>query len=338
MKKRIVTFILAVLMTLPLSLGSNAHADSAPKMRALTDTVFVCNGVRRSPPPYMVGQALYLPLRASAEAYGNKVGWTGSAATVETWKQTFTLPIGEENILIGSVTYAPASFFTESLGLTLSAGSGRIELSNLFTPVSFRFDFEAEKESFIPVFADYHDDGSNFESYTMKSSYGEIPGLGSKGLYIASTNRSDDIFMGYFKCISGLERSREYNVSLSFSLATNVAPGQMGVGGAPGESVFVKAGTCESSPNVERDSLGAFRFTNVDIGKQSQGGLNLSVVGDMAKPEDAPEGFVFKEFSVKCRAVTNSLGELYIMIGTDSGFEGFTEYYLDNISVECALV
>jgi len=199
------------------------------------------------------------------------------------------------------------------------------------------FYFDNDAEGFAPIFADFSpwglSDSEVRDYYQMTYSRKMIPvkEAESYGLYIASMNRSDDIFMGYVKEISGLTANTKYTFQISFKLATDVEAGLSGPGGAPGESVFVKVGVATEYPIVGTAPDGSKRILNVDIGIQAHGGRDLVVVGNMAKPVGSTEGFVFKSMSVERVATTNSAGQIFLIIGTDSGYEGFTEYYLDDI-------
>lgn len=211
-----------------------------------------------------------------------------------------------------------------------------MRFSQNFNETKFSYDFNQNDCGFKAVFADYHNDGNNYESYEMKSDYRTIPvsGSESKGLYICSFNRSDDMFMGYVKRLEGLNANTEYQFSITFKLATNVAAGGFGIGGDPSDSVYVKTGIMSKEPAIEKDLAGNFRFSNIDMGHQSQGGENANVVGNLAKPDGNDDNrFAFKEFSTVIKATADANGSVYLLIGTDSGFEGFTEYYIDDITV-----
>ena len=220
----------------------------------------------------------------------------------------------------------------------LIACNGNVENGdNTVQTTEFRFDNGAE--GFEPIFADFPLDGlldsEGNDAYQMTHSRKMIPvaGAESYGLYISSINRSDDVFMGYVKEISELEANTQYTFQISFKLATDVEEGFFGVGDAPGDSVFVKAGVVAKYPIVGTAPDGHERILNVDKGNQSQSGKDLVVVGNIAKPTGSAEGFVFKNMGVERIATTNAEGQLFLIIGTDSGFEGFTEYYLDDISL-----
>ena len=58
----------------------------------------------------------------------------------------------------------------------------------------------------------------------------------------------------------------------------------------------------------------------------------MVVVGDMAKTENLRPGeYEFKKFTAEFDTAANILGEVYLVIGTDSGFEATTSYYLDEL-------
>ena len=229
-------------------------------------------------------------------------------------------------VCFATVLFAGCSKFDnknkDSIGVTL--------------PATYNFDFEESEEDFEAIFSDYHDDGNNYESYEMKSDYTTIPvkDISSKGLYIASHNRSDDIFMGYIKEITGLSKDQSYTFDISFKLATNIEAGGFGIGGSPGAAVYIKAGVVSEKPEMEKDDVGVLRFTNIDTGSQASGGEDLLHLGNIEKPEENwVEGYMFKSFSTSVTATTNSNGSVYLIIGSDSGFEGFTEYYIDDVSI-----
>lgn len=195
------------------------------------------------------------------------------------------------------------------------------------------FNFEQSDSGFVPIFADYPDQKDVDSFYEFQHSYGEVPiPKAGKGIFISGNNRSDDLFMGYIKKLEGFTAGETYHFSVSFKLATNVEGGLVGAGGAPGESVTVKCGIVSIEPKAANES-GYFRM-NIDTGAQSNGGKDMTVVGDMAKTENNHPGeYEFNEFSTEFDTTTNEDGEVYLIIGTDSGFESTTAYYLDDISV-----
>lgn len=200
-----------------------------------------------------------------------------------------------------------------------------------------QFDFAQNDSGFTPIFADYPYEEGVEEFYEFQHSYGEvpIPGAGN-GIFISGNNHSADLFMGYVKMLDGFAPARTYHFTMSFKLATDVESDLVGVGGAPGESVAVKCGITPTEPAamvVESGALQYYRM-NIDTGSQGNSGKDMVVVGDMAKTEnDRPGEYAFKEFQAEFDAAANIRGEVFLIIGTDSGFEATASYYLDDISV-----
>jgi hypothetical protein len=118
-------------------------------------------------------------------------------------------------------------------------------------------------------------------------------------------------------------------VVLDVEMASNVAPGLVGVGGAPGESVYVKAGASQAEPLVAPDSEGQLRLT-VDKANQAASGSAAAVLGNVAKENDDSDQYALlhrNNRAVQQSATTSADGSLWIFFGTDSGFESTTSLY-----------
>jgi hypothetical protein len=197
------------------------------------------------------------------------------------------------------------------------------------------FDFSSDDQGFVAGFADLPvDQGGGF--YELVADHRAVPAeLGNrKGLYISGNNRSDDLWMFWKKKITGLRPNTVYEVVLDLEMASDVPAGLVGIGGAPGESVFVKAGASMLEPGVAPDSSGWLRL-NVDKGNQSTGGVAASVIGNVAKESDTSEKYarLFRDNRAAKQPVTTSAdGSLWVFFGTDSGFEGGTSLYYLNLA------
>ena len=203
-----------------------------------------------------------------------------------------------------------------------------------YKPSTLRFDFEDGDCGFVPIFSDYPNSEDVEEFYEFKHEHGEVPiSEAGKGLFISGNNHSDDLFMGYCKKIDGLVGGQNYEFSIKFKIATNVPGGMFGVGGSPGESVYVKSGIAAVKPENSVDDIGHFRL-NIDGGRQGESGKDMSVVGTMAKQDEInPDGYDFNVYELTVSAAANENGEVYLIIGTDSGFESTTAYYIDDVEL-----
>lgn len=220
-----------------------------------------------------------------------------------------------------------------AIGMSILAGTAAAKE----TTAGLTFDFNQNDGGFTPIFSDYPNEQGVEEFYELRSGHEEVPiAEAGKGLFLSGNNHSDDLFMGYYKDLIGLVPETEYQFTVRFQLATNVENDMIGIGGAPGESVFVKCGVASKEPENSLDSLNHFCL-NIDKGSQSTSGSDMIVVGNLAKEEiNRPGEYEFNEIETKVIARTDEAGTAYLVIGTDSGFEGVTSYYLDDISVSWA--
>ena len=155
---------------------------------------------------------------------------------------------------------------------------------------------------------------------------------------LAGTNVSDDLFMFITTKLGGLEPNTKYNFSVdNLTIATNVPKHLSGIGGAPGESVFIKAGSYKSHP--ERVLQENYITTKFDHGRQSQDGVNAIKLGDFAKENDGDHSHSYKIKTLTSQkhivAESNEKGEMWLFFATDSGFEGRSEPYF--ISADISL-
>jgi len=200
-------------------------------------------------------------------------------------------------------------------------------------PVEFDFSFETDADGWVVAFADLPEDYDQ-SIYELDGGHGALPdGLDGAGIYVQGHNRSDDLFMYLKRRVDGLTPAASYTVSATIDLATNAALGLVGIGGAPGESVFVKAGASTAEPEAAPDSTGHLRM-NIDKGNQSQGGSRMAVLGAVGHPDIVGDEFRLKTLDTMDSPVVvkaDDSGSAWLIVGTDSGFEGLTRLYYDRI-------
>lgn len=194
----------------------------------------------------------------------------------------------------------------------------------------FPFDFTASDEGFAAGFADLPPN-YNTTQYLLQSSRTNLPAnLGGKpALFISGVNRSDDLWMYWKRKVTGLLPNTVYEATFDLELASAAPAGMVGVGGAPGESVFLKAGASTAEPIAVIGQKGWLRM-NVDKGNQSQPGIAASLLGHAAKPDDRTGNYAIirrDNRSSRLRATTATDGSLWLFFGSDSGFEGLTSLY-----------
>ncbi|MGK7395425.1 MAG: hypothetical protein ACNS62_12690 [Candidatus Cyclobacteriaceae bacterium M3_2C_046] len=203
---------------------------------------------------------------------------------------------------------------------------------------SFTFTFDQGMEGFSAGFADYPiaREGDIESEFALTDLPAPINQSGNQALKISGRNLSDDLFMFIKNKISGLQPSTTYQLVFNLRLASQYPENSVGIGGSPGGSVFLKAGATLYEPEVVPGYLGYDAYVmNLNKGNQGNEGTDMILLGTIGKPGDEFEYTLINRdnqgqpFTVQ----TNINGELWIIVGTDSGFEGVTTIYYDRIEI-----
>lgn len=155
-----------------------------------------------------------------------------------------------------------------------------------------------------------------------------------QSLVLTSMNRSDDAFMYVTRKLSGLSPNTNYSLVFAIELASRYPGNSIGIGGSPGSSVYLKAGAVPFEPKKVLKN-GFYELENVDKGNQAEGGANLALLGDVGTDNDTDDYQLITRTNADApiTARTNANGELWLIVGTDSGFEGLTTLYYSEINV-----
>lgn len=161
--------------------------------------------------------------------------------------------------------------------------------------------------------------------------------LTGKGMKLQSNNHSDDLFMYIKKKITNLKPNSNYKVSLDINLATEPPQNSVGVGGSPGASVVLKAGASEIEPKRLLETQ-EYVTLNIGKGQQSTEGSDLKIIGDISNGKEKYEYTIInRKNNTDYVAKTDANGNLWICIGTDSGYEGITTIYFTKIKLSLNL-
>jgi hypothetical protein len=197
--------------------------------------------------------------------------------------------------------------------------------------------FESGADGFAADFADYpvEDTVADPTLYDLESGLADMPlaGGGQRGFRLAGTNRSDDLWMALVRRVDGLTPQATYAVAIEVDVASNVGSGCVGVGGAPGESLFIKAGASGDAVTEGVGDDGRNRvWLKPDKGNQSQVGADSVSLGNIATGlECGDETWVLLKRSGELEATADAAGAITLFVGTDSGFEGRTELFYDRL-------
>ncbi|OBZ11757.1 hypothetical protein A8L34_15575 [Bacillus sp. FJAT-27264] len=309
--------------------------------------------------PYQLNNTSMVPLRPLAESFGTAMSWnqgshsaslSGSFGKI-TFKANSNIAINgkgeqvklpQQAKLVKGNLFVPARSLAELTGVkldwvpstrTITLTAKNAIPATRMVSYSFNKDNEGWKGGFADLPVNY--DKSIYELEHVRA----LLPVAEKNptnyaLKLQGHNRSDDLFMYLSRNVDGFVPNTTYEVKLQFGMYTDQAGGMAGIGGAPGESVIVKTGILDKEPlaipTPGKDSM--YRM-NVDKGNQSVGGKDVKVLGNITKPDSAKEGFQRVDFSYSATVKSNAKGQLYLLIGVDSGFEGLTTLYFDDIKM-----
>ena len=201
----------------------------------------------------------------------------------------------------------------------------------------FDFDFEESAQEWVAGFADLPADYDE-DVFQLESSWQELPsGLEGRGIYMQGDNKSSDLFMFLKVQVEGLKPDTTYDATFAVDLATNIPEGMTGIGGSPGESVYVKAGATAVEPVAEEDDSGMLRM-NIDKGNQATEGEDMINLGNIAyTPESTDDAGDWKIKPLDSEGqpftvTSDGDGKAWLIVGTDSGFAGLTAVYYAQVS------
>jgi hypothetical protein len=209
------------------------------------------------------------------------------------------------------------------------------------------FNLDRGHQGFEALFLDYWD--GEEDHLELEWGHSPLPGGWSNrhGIRISGNNRPDDLMMVLMRPIDGLAPDTSYRLELEMQFATDVPSGCVGVGGSPGESVFMRLGASGERPDyvLEDDTSGSMppmRRPSIDLGQQAMPGTYALAVGDMANGLDetlctAPDRpWRLKRVSTAGQhfeVSSDENGRIWVYGLSDSGFEATSTWYMTEFVV-----
>jgi hypothetical protein len=203
-----------------------------------------------------------------------------------------------------------------------------------------KYDFHRGSKGWLAGFADYDRRTSDLRMLAELRPLPDEVSRNRSGFYLQSMNRSDDLFMYLKKQVGyedGIAPNQTYLVWFEIRFSSNAPTGCVGVGGSPGDAVYLKAGGSTDEPVTKLEGSGMLH-ASIDKGQQSVGGLEAGLVGTIANGT-ACEGSgwpyisVSKEYAHPHPVRTDERGSFWLSVGTDSAYEGLTGLYVESITV-----
>lgn len=221
--------------------------------------------------------------------------------------------------------------------VALGAGCKKENGTNMEEEKVFTYNFTENTEGWLGGFADWHPPyESNDWGFVFERTPLPAPLNTSKyALQLGGMNRSDDLFMFLKKEISGLGANTTYNVVFELEIASNAPTDGMGVGGAP-HLLTIKAGAVLLEPDtIFSTDENLFIMKNIEKGYQSQGGKDVKILGDIGvAPGQTDYALITRNNKNNPHSIkTGANGKVWVLIGTDSAFEGRSDIYYSQIKI-----
>jgi hypothetical protein len=224
-------------------------------------------------------------------------------------------------------------------GLAAAAAQKGLQGQQVAPVIIASWNFNESSQGWLPAYSDYTTGMVGLDRQAEIAALpAELNKSGERGFILQGNNRSDDLFMFLSKQLGseiGIQPNRNYWAHIHVQFASNAQTGCVGVGGAPGEGVYLKGGVTGREPVIT--PLGDYVGLNVDKGQQAAGGQELHLMGTIAngEPCGSPAGYRMLTRVLYQPAPVRSTehGALWVTVGTDSGFEGLTRIFYYTIGV-----
>jgi hypothetical protein len=200
---------------------------------------------------------------------------------------------------------------------------------------SLNFSFNDDTQGWTAFFSDYPQ-GSE-EHFQLSFGHAMLPApldttLGA--LRISGINHSDDLLSMIVRKIDGLQPGRQYDIIFDVEVASNTPSNSVGIGGSPDLAFGV--GAIPFAPSNSPDIEGWLRPNFSSELQSRMSNDTIQMVGTIGVGDDASDYTLIRRGNAASplRATSNEDGVLWLLIGTDSGFEGTTTLYYRSVKIK----
>ncbi|HEY5823847.1 MAG TPA: hypothetical protein VIT44_05775 [Cyclobacteriaceae bacterium] len=200
----------------------------------------------------------------------------------------------------------------------------------------YTFDFSNGTQEWKSFFSDYPVGAEIF--YKLEFTHTGLPvplDVNSKAIKVSGSNGSGSLLSMTYRKFDHLRSNTDYSITFDIELASDIPSNAIGAGSSP--NLCLGAGGVAYEPTSQVDEQDQYqpRFEST-----LQSGLSnevFKVLGRIGVSDDdvnVPFTLINRNnLSDPIVLRSNDKGELWLLIGVDSGFEGQTTLYYKNIKV-----
>ena len=199
------------------------------------------------------------------------------------------------------------------------------------------FDFESGDQQWNGGISDYpvgYEDSIYFLMSTDKVNNGSFLDESSV-LNVSGENPHGDLFYYFHRKVTGLIPNKRYKLDFEFLVYAQVLekPEKLS-----SEELYLKVGAVNYEPELTkvlwRNSL-QYQMLNIDKGESnSEGGSDMINIGSIKDfTSEIPEVVSGNTFDLNFEAESNNKGEIWILIGVDSGIKSNLTFGMEALNV-----
>src|SRR4030095_14841220 len=201
----------------------------------------------------------------------------------------------------------------------------------------YNYDFNQGLHGWDILFSDYPvGEESNYELVFEHTNLPAPLDNTLKSIKVSGNNHSDDLLSMLYRKIDGLEPHTTYSIALNIDLASKACRSCPGAGGSPDLCLGAGAVSFPPQNQISTGSIPYYRPNFSSAIQSCQSNSSLKVLGTVGVGEGTTNPYTLinrNNYQNPIEVATNSNGELWLLMGTDSGYEGITTLYYKQLTV-----
>ena len=238
------------------------------------------------------------------------------------------------NIKVTRRAAAPFLLLLAFVSDQLTPQKSHATISVQASEITRRFDFRNGAQEWLPEFVGYTQ--FNQDIYELLAEVRPLPlelGVNGTGFFLQGHNRCDCLVMSLKRRLGvndGIVAGQRYRVGITVRLASNAQSGCVGIGGAPGESVKLLFGGAQIEPVT---FSGPYDTRRMNVESTVATGAGDIANGRPCNLSSTPYVSIERTQQHTREVTADNAGNLWLFVGTGSGFEGLTGLYYQRIDV-----